>query len=96
MGNYRDNATPSDVVSGAFGVEVVALADSVGQGADQQCREVTIWPEASKSIKLGSSAVTAAAGVILPAGAITIPISNTNLLFFNGTTGDDVYIIWRS
>jgi len=96
MSNYRDNATPSSIVSAAFGVEVVTLADDVGQGGDQECREVIIWPETGKSVSIGESASAAASGPVLPAGAITIPISNTNKLYFNGTTGDDVYILWRS
>jgi hypothetical protein len=96
MGNYRDNATPSDVVSAAFGVETVTLADSAGQGADQQCREVIVWPEASKSIKIGHTALVAATGPVIPSGGLTIPISNTNKLYFGGTTSDKVYILWRS
>jgi len=37
--NYRDNATPSAIVSGAFGTEVIVLdSDGEGQGSDQECR----------------------------------------------------------
>jgi len=51
---FRANASPSNIVSGSFGVEVITLDGSgLGQGADQPCREVTVWPEASKSIKIG-------------------------------------------
>jgi hypothetical protein len=98
---YRDNATPSDIVSGAFDVEVVTInAASTGQGADQPCREVIIWPEEGKDIKIGGSAASAAAGPVLADGVsnayLRIPISNTNKLFFNGTQNDTVNILWRS
>lgn len=98
--NYRDNATPSGIVSGSFGTEVITLADSIGQGANQQCREVIILVEEAKDITLGESVTAAATGVPLPDGATThplrLPISNTNKLHFNGTNGDKVFLIWRS
>lgn len=99
--SYRDNAQPSGIVSGEFDVEVITLdSDGVGQGADQDCREVIIWPEEGKDVKIGGSATTALTGPVLPDGVsnhpITIPISNTNKLFFKGTAADKVNIIWRS
>ena len=97
---YRDNASPSAIVSGGFGIEVITLADSAGQGSDQPCREVTILVEEGKDIKLGNSAAIAAVGVPLPDGIsvvpLVLPLSNTNLLYFNGTTSDKVYLIWRT
>lgn len=98
---YRDNAQPSDIVSGSFDVEVITLdGDGLGQGADQDCREVTVWVEEGKDVGIGGSAASAVAGPLLPDGVSTIPIvlaiSNTNKLFFDGTTGDKVNIIWRS
>ena len=104
--NYRDNAQPSDIVSGAFGVEKITLAATtfVGQGADQECREVTVWAELGKVVTIGEDAAAAAAGVPLLTGVtasesgqyLTIPLSNTNKLFFKGAAEDDVYLIWRS
>ena len=98
--NYRDNASPSDIVSGGFGIEIITLADNAGQGSNQPCREITILVEEGKDIKLGNSAAIAAAGVPLPDGVsvvpLVLPLSNTNLLYFNGTTSDKVYLIWRS
>lgn len=98
--SYRDNATPSDVVSGEFGTEVITLVASVGQGSNQPCREVIILVAEGKDMLLGEDASAAAAGVPLPDGVTThpirLPISNTNKLFFNGTTGEKVYLIWRS
>ena len=97
----QPNATPSDIVSGAFGTEVVTLdATGAGQGGDQECREVIIWVEEAKEVNFGNSAVNAASGPLLPDGVSTIPLRfpliNTNLLFFDGTTGDKVNMIWRS
>jgi hypothetical protein len=99
--NYRDNATPCGIVSGAFDVEVITLdSDGVGQGADQECREVILWPEEGKDVMIGGSVASAAAGPVLPDGVsnhpITLPISNTNLLYFKGTAADKVNLIWRS
>lgn len=98
--NYRDNATPSAIVSGSFGTEVITLSSSVGQGSDQPCREVIILVQEGKDMKLGESAAAAASGVPLPDGVTTSPIvlaiSNTNKLYFNGSTGEEVYLIWRS
>jgi len=99
--NYRDNATPSAIVSGAFGTEVIVLdSDGEGQGSDQECREVTIWVEEAKDVNMGNSAINAASGPLLPNGVsnhpIVLAISNTNLLFFDGTAADKVNIIWRS
>lgn len=96
--DYRDNATPSDIVSGEFGVEVITLDGSgLGRGADQPCRELYVWPETGKAMRMGESALAAASGVVLPeAHPVQIPLSNTNKLYFDGTTGDYVYIIWRS
>lgn len=95
---YRDNATPSDIVSGAFGVEVITLdGDGLGQGANQPCREIYVWPEVGKTVGMGETALAAGNGVVLPeAHPVQIPLSNTNKLFFNGVTGEDVYIIWRT
>ncbi len=98
---YRDNATPVNIVSGGFGTEVLTLdSDGEAQGSDQPCREVIIMVEEAKDILLGNSAVNAAAGVPLPDGVATIPlrlpVSNTNLLFFDGTSADKVYLIWRT
>ena len=104
--NYRDNATPSDIVSGEFGVETIALASGsfTGQGADQLCREVIIWAELGKTVRIGEDASAATTGPILAAGIasqdngsyLRIPISNTNKLYFKGTAEDDVYLLWRS
>ena len=104
--DYRDNSTPSDIVSGAFGVETITLAATtfIGQGSDQPCREVIIWAELGKTVRIGEDAATAASGPILLAGIaaetsghyLRIPISNTNKLFFKGTATDDVYLLWRS
>jgi len=104
--SIQPNATISDVVSGAFGVEVITLAATTftGQGADQPCREVIVWGELDKTIKIGESAAAAAAGVPLLTGVaasatgqyLRIPITNTNLLYFKGTAEDDVYLLWRS
>ncbi len=106
MGDIRDNAQPSNVVSGEFGVEVIVLAATtfVGQGANQPCREVLIWGELDKVITIGESATAAASGVPLLNGIaaqssgqyLRIPISNTNKLFFKGDAQDDVYLLWRS
>lgn len=103
---YRDNATPSDVVSGEFGVEVIVLAASTfkGQGADQPCREVSIWGELDKVITFGESEAAAVSGIPLLTGIasqssgqyLRIPISNTNKLFFKGAAQDEVYLLWRS
>ncbi len=98
--SYRDNSTPSDIVSGEFGTEVIALAATTftGQGADQPCREVLIWYELGKTVQIGESAAAAAAGPVMNDSEeyLRIPISNTNKLFFKGTAEDDVYILWRS
>ncbi len=104
--NYRDNSTPSAIVSGEFGVEVITLAATtfIGQGSDQSCREVIIWAELGKTVRIGEDASAAASGPILAAGIasqdngsyLRIPISNTNKLFFKGTATDDVYLLWRS
>jgi len=94
--SYRDNAQPSDIVSGEFGSELIAMAGGVGQGADQECREAIVWPERLKLITIGGTTVEAASGPVLPEYPITIPISNTNKLFFAGTNGENVYITWRS
>ena len=98
---YQDNASPSGIVSGGFGIEVITLdADGEGQGSDQPCREITILVEEGKDVLLGNTAVIAASGVPLPDGVSTIPLvlplSNTNLLFFDGTSADKVYLIWRT
>lgn len=98
--NYRDNATPNGIVSGTIGTELIVIAGGVGQGADQPCREAIVWCEVSKTVTIGGSTAEAAAGPPLPGGAnphpIVIPVSNTNRIFFAGTNGDDVYILWRS
>ena len=99
---YQDNATPSGIVSGEFGTEVITLAVTtfIGQGSDQPCREVQIWVEEGKDIRIGETAAIAASGPILPDGVtnhpIVLPISNTNKLFFKGSATDDVYLLWRS
>ena len=96
--SYRDNASPNGIVSGSFGTEVITLVADAGQGADQDCREVVIWQEAGKTVKIGNSAVNAAAGPVLNDSEeyLVLPISNTNKLYFSGTTGDNVYLLWRS
>lgn len=54
--NYRDNAQPSNIVSGEFGTEVITLVgDDAVQGADQDCREVTIWTPDTVSLSPDSS-----------------------------------------
>ena len=103
---YNDNASPSGIVSGGFGVEVITLAATtfVGQGADQPCREVLIWGELDKVITIGEDATAAASGVPLLTGIaaqssgqyLRIPISNTNKLFFKGAAQDEVYLLWRT
>ena len=94
--NFRDNSTPNGIVSQAFGVEVIVIADTVGQGADQECREVVIWPDSQVSVKLGESVVAAAAGTTLNSEYLVLPISNTNKLYFSGTNTNRVNILWRS
>ena len=100
MGNsYRDNATPTGIVSGEFGTEVITIAAGIGVGSDQSCREVIIWPENNKDIRIGESVTAAASGPWLQkanSSYLTIPISNTDKLHFNGTNGDKVYLLWRS
>lgn len=96
--NYRDNATPSNIVSGAFGVEILTFVASAAQGANQPCREVIIWQNSGKTVKIGHTAAAAASGPALNDNEqyLRIPISNTNLLFFSGTTGEKVNLLWRS
>ena len=95
---YQDNASPSDIVSGGFGVEVLTFVDSAAQGADQPCREVIIWQNAGKTVKIGETAAAAASGPALndSEAYLRLPISNTNLLFFGGTTGEKVNLLWRT
>lgn len=98
---YRDNATPTDVVSGEFGTEVITLdSDGLGQGSDQGCRSITILVEEAKDVTFGESVLAAASGVPLPNGVSThpleLPVSNTNKLYFKGTAADKVFLIWRS
>jgi len=96
--NYRDNSTPSNIVSGSFGVEILTFVASAAQGADQPCREVIIWQNSGKTVKIGETAAVAASGPALNDNEqyLRIPISNTNLLFFGGTTGEKVNLLWRS
>ncbi len=95
---YQDNASPSDIVSGGFGVEVLTFVDSAAQGADQPCREVIIWQNAGKTVKIGETAAAAASGPALndSEAYLRLPISNTNLLYFGGTTGEKVNLLWRT
>ena len=95
---YQDNASPSDVVSGGFGVEILTFVDSAAQGADQPCREVIIWQNAGKTVKIGETAAAAASGPALndSEAYLRLPISNTNLLYFGGTTGEKINLLWRS
>lgn len=93
---YHGDSMPADIVSGSFGTEIVTLADSAGQGADQECREVTVWPESGKSVKIGETALAAASGPVLSSGGVVIAIDNTSKLYFGGTSADKVYILWRS
>ena len=103
---YKDNASPSDIVSGAFGTEVITLAASTfkGRGTDQPCREVIIWAELGKTIRIGEDEAAAVAGPPLLTGIasqdngkyLRIPLSNTNKLYFKGSAQDDVYLLWRS
>ncbi len=52
--SYRDNAQPSNIVSGGFGTEVVTLdSDGVGQGSDQDCRSAIVWPDPETDIVVG-------------------------------------------
>ncbi len=80
--NYRDNSTPSDIVSGAFGVEILTFVDSAAQGADQVCRVVIIWRNAGKTVKIGEPAVAATAIHALNDNKqyLKISIPNTNIL----------------
>ncbi len=95
---YQDNASPSDIVSGGFGVEVLTFVDNAAQGADQPCREVIIWQNAGKTVKIGETAAAAASGPALndSEAYLRLPISNTNLLYFGGTTGEKINLLWRS
>ncbi len=95
---YNDNASPSDIVSGGFGVEVLTFVASAAQGANQPCREVIIWQNAGKTVKIGETAAAAASGPALndSEAYLRLPISNTNLLFFGGTTGEKVNLLWRT
>ena len=96
--NYRDNATPAGIVSGGFGVEILTFIASAAQGANQPCREVIIWQNSGKVVYIGESAAAAAAGPQLNDNEeyLVLPISNTNLLFFKGTTGEHVNLLWRT
>lgn len=94
--NYRDNATPSEIVSGGFGTEVISVTTAGVQASDQQCREVYVWPASGDSVRIGETAVIANAGPILPANAIRIPISNTNKLFFDAAGNVTVNVLWRT
>ena len=96
--DYRDNATPSNIVSGAFGIEILTFVASAAQGANQPCREVIIWQNSGKTVKIGETAAAAASGPALNDNEqyLRIPISNTNLLSFSGTTGEKVNLLWRS
>ena len=95
---YQDNASPSGIVSGGFGVEILTFVDSAAQGADQPCREVIIWQNAGKTVKIGETAAAAASGPALNDSEeyLVLPISNTNLLYFGGTTGEKVNLLWRT
>ncbi len=95
---YRDNAQPSNIVSGEFGVEILTFVASAAQGSNQPCREVIIWQNSGKTVKIGETAAVAASGPALNDNEqyLRIPISNTNLLFFGGTTGEKVNLLWRS
>lgn len=97
-GSYKDNSSPSDVVSGSFGVEILTFVASAAQGANQPCREVTVWQNSGKTVKIGHTAAAAASGPALNDNEqyLKIPISNTNKLFFGGTTGEKVNLLWRS
>lgn len=97
----QGNSAPSAIVSEDFDVEVIVLdADGLGRGANQACREVTVWPEEGKDVLIGGTVATAATGPPLADGIsmhyMKIPIVNTNKLYFKGTAADKVYLLWRS
>jgi hypothetical protein len=93
---YGDSR-PSDIVSGSFGTQTLTIpAGTVIQGTAQNCREVIIIPETSKTVYIGNSSSVANTDPVLPAGGVTLAIDNVDKLFFKGTSQDKVWIIWRS
>ena len=78
-----------------WGDEVVAIAATLGQGADQDCRKVKIRAEASKTVYMGNASPVDNTHVLVPNDEwLEMEITNTNLLHFFGTNGDKVYILW--
>ena len=51
-----------------------------------------------KTVKIGETAAAAASGPALndSEAYLRLPISNTNLLYFGGTTGEKVNLLWRT
>lgn len=103
---YQDNASPTGIVSGDWGVEKITLAATsfTGRGSDQPCREIIVWAELDKTVMIGNTAAEAVTGLPLLTGItasatgqyLRLSLSNTNKLFFKGTAEDDVYILWRT
>lgn len=80
----------------AFGTEVITLdAGGAGQGSDVDCRQVKVMAEASKTAYVGNSSSVDNTYPVLPNTAyLPIEVNNTSLLYFSGTAGDKIYLIY--
>jgi hypothetical protein len=93
--DYENIKTNVNAMSGAWTTITIA-ADGTGQGADIPCRYCRLQSAASNStvnVRLGAAA-TVSTGMVLPPSPTYTPyaVSNTNQLYFYGTSGNVINV----
>lgn len=98
--NFRDNASPSGIVSGTVGVDSEGFVgdNDPDQVDDNDCREVLLWAAISNHLLIGETSSKASSGVLLPLGFVFhLPMSNTNKIFSDNLVQVTFRsIVWRS
>jgi len=84
--------------SSGGGTEVLTLSSNVAVGANQACRSAMFWTmEADMHFAWGTGAADTNDPLLVASTVYPVPVQNTNLLSFFGTTDSKkVYIIYRN
>lgn len=76
------------------GTFVLTIADGVIVGGNVPCSGCWVKAEATKTVYINIGSAAANTNPIMDNSFIFLPVSNLNKLYFAGTNGDKVYIIY--
>jgi len=85
------------VVSDSGGTQKLTIATTHAQGTAQPCRSILVVHTSDNAVYMNIGATADADDFIIPKNVIVpVPVDDCSDLYFYGTNGDTIRLLWRN